>query len=253
MEGEFSFADMIRDDEAKNSGISQESYQSPKVKKSSKFHSGHGLKDEDKVDAMMPQAFTISLCPAQCWDRRISQEIVVDAKNSSPDINAITTSFLPCGVSLAISSTTDFLTVKTMGVVQLRVLFSRDTSSGNSGETKDGEAKLSSGQRRVGGNTQVQVTDVDVPPPNNTMMFSPGDSYQNNSPSHSVKALNSSITSLKTPWPCSKVEVMIMQRNNDFPCIINVAAYNTSSVRSSAASTPAGKGGKGMSHSQSRY
>ena len=104
------------------------------------------------------------------------------------------------------------------------------------------DAKISSSERRVGGNTQVQVTDVDVPPPSKSMMFSPSDSYNNNSPNHSVKALSASVTSLKTPWPCSKVEVMIMQRSSDFPCIVNVGAYSSSSIRSSAASTPAGKG-----------
>jgi hypothetical protein len=238
MEGEFSFADMIRDDEArKGSDKEATSFASPKVR----AYSGHGLRDEDKVDAMMPQQFTCSLQPAQCWDGKYNHELLRDAAGNLPDINAITTSFLPCGVSLAISSTTDFLTVKTMGVVQLRVLFSRDTSNGNGGEMKS-EAKISGGQRRMGGNTQVQVTDVDVAPPSTSMMFSPSDSYNNNSPSHNVKALSASVTSLKTPWPCSKVEVMIMQRNSDFPCIVNVGAYSSSSIRSSAASTPAGKG-----------
>ena len=235
MEGEFSFADMIRDDEAKKGADNtSSSFQSPKVRS----YSGHGLRDEDKVDAMMPQQFTVSLQPAQCWDGK--NELVRDAADNLPDINAITTSFLPCGVSLAISSTTDFLTVKTLGVVQLRVLFSRDTSNGNGGEMKS-DAKISSSERRVGGNTQVQVTDVDVPPPSKSMMFSPSDSYNNNSPNHSVKALSASVTSLKTPWPCSKVEVMIMQRSSDFPCIVNVGAYSSSSIRSSAASTLAGK------------
>ena len=120
MEGEYSFVDIIRDDESKKKADKEAtSFASPKMK----AYSSRGLRDEDKVDAMMPQQFTCSLQPAQCWDGKYTKELVRDAADNLPDINAISTSFLPCGVSLGVSSTTDFLTVKTMGVVQLRVLF----------------------------------------------------------------------------------------------------------------------------------
>ena len=260
MEGEFSFADMVRDDEKRNAarlGVetgkdskqedknfensSSSSYQSPKgaSKTSTNFgYMGATMKDADKVNAMIPTDSTISLCPRQCWDKPNCQE--VDSK-AVDNLNAISTSFLPCGVSIATSSTTDFLTIKTFGVVQLRVLFSRDVAAEGASDAKDDEANVGRGQRHVGGNTQVQVTDINVPPPSTSAMFSPSDSYQNTSPSHNIRALNSSVTSLNTPWPCSKVEAMIVQRNSDFPCIISVGTYSSSAIRSSAASTPAGK------------
>ena len=253
MEGEFSFADMVQEDadrknltslkvpsdEKEGPGTSSPgSYQSPQngtSKTSTNFGFMGTLKDEDKP--MIPTESTISLCPRQCWDKNFEG---IESKKTIDNLNAISTSFLPCGVSIATSSTTDYLTIKTFGVVQLRVLFSRDSALGAE-EAKD-EAKGSrGGQRHVGGNTQMQVTDINVPPPSSSAMFSPSDSYQNTSPSHNIGALNSSVTSLKTPWPCSKVEAMIMQRNSDFPCIISVGTYSTSSIRSSAASTPAGK------------
>jgi hypothetical protein len=256
MEGEFSFADMVREDEKRKVGDvdtgkegdagdkdwgngNSSSYQSPKGSKTStNFGYMGAVKDADKVNAMIPTDSAISLCPRQCWDKPNCQD--VDSK-AVDNLNAISTSFLPCGVSIATSSTTDYLTIKTFGVVQLRVLFSRDAAAEGAGDAKDDEAKVGRGQRHVGGNTQVQVTDINVPPPSTSAMYSPSDSYQNTSPSHNIRALNSSVTSLKTPWPCSKVEAMIMQRNSDFPCIISVGTYSSSAVRSSAASTPAGK------------
>ena len=112
MEGEYSFVDIIRDDESKKKADKEAtSFASPKMR----AYSSRGLRDEDKVDAMMPQQFTFSLQPAQCWDGKYTKELVRDAADNLPDINAISTSFLPCGVSLGVSSTTDFLTVKTMG------------------------------------------------------------------------------------------------------------------------------------------
>ena len=255
MEGEFSFADMVaQDEQRKTQSIEVDdgeykagpaSYQSPKQSaKTNNYNYMGGLKDEDKISAMIPTDSMISLMPRQCWDKSVINEESKTAGN----INAISTSFLPCGVSIATSSTTDFLTIKTCGVVQLRVLFSRDSSTLPEGSDAKEDEKVSKGQRHVGGNTQVQVTDVNVPPPSSSSMYSPSDSYTNTSPSHSIGVLNSSTTSVRTPWPCSKVEAMIIQRNSDFPCVISVGTYSSSAVRSSAASTPAGKGQRSRSN-----
>ncbi len=260
-EGEFSFAEMVAADERRKNEIkintSFEPNQFDKDMKSASFESppqkkllsdkekernllfGHsGLGDEDRTYAMINTDHVISLMPPQCW--AICNK-VVDTINSTTQsvesgqvvpLNAVVTSFLPCGVSIAISSTTDFITLRTFGVVSLRVLFSRDMD------------KSASGKGSTGANTkpQVQIKDIQVPPPDrssSSSFASPSDSYMNNSPSHNIKNFaQPSTTSIKTPWPCMKIEAMILQRNVDFPCLLSVQTYSTSSIRSSAASTP---------------
>jgi len=271
-EGEFSFADMIKADERKQKNMKintafeekdsmgnktagkeskddighvtkpshahiASSYESPPPKKASD-RAGMlygGIGDEDKTHAMITTDCTISFMPPQCWlggsNIGIDAPMTQSQEKSNRDfipLNAIVSSFLPCGVSIAISSTTDFITIRSFGIVSFRVLFSRDM----------GKASTGSGATKP----QVQIKDIQVPTPDRSSsqtFASPSDSYKNNSPSHSIKFFaQPSTTSIKTPWPCSKVEAMIMARNMDFPCVLDIRTYSTSSIRSSAASTP---------------
>ena len=199
-----------------------------------------GISDEDKTHAMISTDHTLAFMPQSCWcgPRNVGIEApqaMSCSSSGSVPLNVVASSFLPCGVQIAISSTTDFVTLKSFGVVSFRVLFSRDGG-------KDGAER---GGTRGSGPPQVQIQDIKVPAPDrssSSTVASPGDSFVNNSPSHSVKLFaNPSTTTFKTPWPCSKVEAVIMQRNTDFPCIMEICTYSTSSIRSSAASTPQGK------------
>jgi hypothetical protein len=198
------------------------------------------MNDGDKTHAMILTDYTLSFMPSPCWsgNRNLGIESPkLMSGNEVKILNTIVNSFLPCGVSILTGSTTDFISIKSFGVVSFRVLFSRDMGKVQ-GETKSINNK---NQQKP----QVQIQDIRVPAPdrsNSSSMASPGDSYTNNSPSHSFRLfVNPSTTSFKMPWPCSKVEAMIMQRNSDFPCILELQTYSTSSIRSSAASTPQGK------------
>ena len=265
MEGEFSFADMIAEDEQKKAGgkglhmstqdiDSKATFESPPPKSrggaAGKALSSMmpGIGDADKTHAMISTDHTLHFMPQSCWNgpRRVGIECPQAITSSSAagararSLNAIATSYLPCGVSIAISSTTDFISIKSFGVVAFRVLFSRDMD-----KTDDDSKNIRGKGHDAQGKPQVQIKDIQVPAPDrssSSSVASPGDSYVNNSPSNSVRLFaNPSTTSFKTPWPCSKVEAMIMQRNTDFPCVLEIGTYSTSSIRSSAASTPQSK------------
>ena len=206
------------------------------------------MNDGDKTHAMISTDHTLTFMPQSCWCGPHSVGIectqAMSSSNAPQTLNAVATSFLPCGVQIAISSTTDFMSIKSFGVVTFRVLFSRDMDKTDDAK----EISRSVGGMKSGGpatKPQVQIQDIKVPAPDrssSSTAVSPGDSFVNNSPSHSVRFFaNPSTTSFKMPWPCSKVEVMIMQRNIDFPCILEISTYSTSSIRSSAASTPQSK------------
>ena len=264
MDGEYSFADIIAEGERKKAGgknalhvSTQESdskatFESPPPKNrggaAGKAMSSMmpGMGDADKTHAMISTDHTLSFMPQSCWNgpRNVGiespQAITSSSAGARPrSLNAMATSFLPCGVSIDISSTTDFISIRSFGVVAFRVLFSRDM----------GKADATGKDRGKGGGAQskpqVQIKDIQVPAPDrssSSSVASPGDSYVNNSPSNSVRLFaNPSTTSFKTPWPCSKVEAMIMQRNTDFPCVLEIGTYSASSIRSSAASTPQSK------------
>jgi len=228
------------------------SFESPPPKKSASDRAGmlygHGqVGDEDKTHAMITTDCTISFMPPQCWlggpNIGIDAPLTQSQEKSNGRVtalNAIVSSFLPCGMSVAVSSTTDLIQIRSFGVVSFRVLFSRDMD-------KASAAGGGGGARAT--KPQVQIKDIQVPTPDRSSsqsFASPSDSYKNNSPSHSIKFFaQPSTTSIKTPWPCSKVEAMIMQRNMDFPCILDIRTYSSSSIRSSAASTPQMKNKQG--------
>jgi hypothetical protein len=271
MEGEFSFADMIADAERLKTAdgkvsnkqtereVSHLKYESPPPKKAAvaqlnrdrgNLYGHAGLGDEEKTHAMISTDYTLSFLPSLCWagPRNIGIESPQAMEGSNVlTLNAIATSFLPCGISIAISSTTDFISIRSFGIVSFRILFSKDMSRSNDEGKEAGAGAGAGGAAGRGGKgkePQVQVRDVQVPPPDHasSATMSPSDSYTNTSPSHSIKFfVHASTTSVKTPWPCNKVEAMIMQRNSDFPCVLSVQTYSTSSIRSSAASTPQAK------------
>ena len=258
-EGEFSFADIVADDKSKNESKSFESPTRRSNATQSNF-SAMSIKPglEDKVGAMIGTEYSLTLMPPQCWNgvsgvRSGTTKPFIYDTVSEPILNAISTSFLPCGISIEISSTTDYISIQSLGVVQFRILFCRDGSNNNntgsgsfgSRSGNEVESKNAGGESRKEKN-QIQVKDIQVSAPSISQsaasFSSPGDSWNNNSPSHNNKLFaQPSSTSFRTPWPCCKVEAMIMQRNTDFPSIISVSTYSTSSIRSSAASTPQSK------------
>jgi hypothetical protein len=259
-EGEFSFADLQKDAHARG-GSSKASYESP-VKSTGDPHgnkrevqqnkenalSSYNNKsnnvavinsatiDEYKLSAMLGTECKITLMPAHCWknNKGGKYEYQSDASNTL-SLMVVNTSFLPSGLQLITSSVTDYITIKSIGVVQFRVLFSRDSSSGNI-ESKSSTPLSTNSSSSSNG--QLQVVDVNVPASTSSAAFSPSDS-NTNSPSNSAKFSTSSMTTIQTPWPCAKVEVMITKRNCDFPLVLNVCTYSSSSIRSSSASTPA--------------
>jgi len=193
------------------------SFESPPPKKSSSDRTGmlygHNnlVGDEDKTHAMITTDCSISFMPPQCWlggpNIGVGAPITQSQEKSNGSItplNAIVSSFLPCGVSVAISSTTDLITIRSFGVVSFRILFSRDMDKASAAGGGDG-----GGARAT--KPQVQIKDIQVPTPDRSSSqssASPSDSFKNNSPSHSIKFFaQPSTTSIKTPWPCSKVEV----------------------------------------------
>jgi hypothetical protein len=136
---------------------------------------------------------------------------------------AVSTTFMPCGVAIEPSSTTELISLVSLGVLSIRVLFTRDATVASSTSSP-----LASNQQHATGGGDVVIQELAVPPP-------PG--YVDDTGPRTV--------TFRTPFPCSRVEVMVLARSSEFVALLSLATLTSSLVRSSSMSTPQSKAGPG--------
>lgn len=117
-----------------------------------------------------------------------------------------TSSFVPIGLVIETSSTTECVAIQCTGVSTWRLLFTRDAHASSVSE-------------------EGSLVDMAVP----------------KSSSHA----EASTVSFRLPFSCCKIEAMVLQRSSDFVCIFSVQTFCTTAVRSSSQSTPQSKPGLG--------
>lgn len=154
----------------------------------------------------------ILLLPLGGWQQRSCLQAAMtsaNVKSSALEFFWVSTTFSPCGVSIEPPSTTEVISIVCLGVLSIRCIFTRDAFSG-------------------GPPSDEGVSVIELP-----VALSPGYIDEINGPR---------TVSFRTPYPCSRVDVMLLQRNSDFVCIFKVSTFCSSSVRSSSMSTPQSKG-----------
>lgn len=173
----------------------------------------------------------VSLKPLGGWQEQPLKNVPSNCKQSDTTIGlginfyAISTSFSPSTIYIEPSSTTEFISIVCWGVGSFRVTFIRDTAT-ITGSSRDAK------HEHQGSKNEINTIDISVPPP---PAFVGDDGPRT--------------LSFLVPYPCTRVEAMVLQRTNDFVCIFSVMSFCSTSVRSSSMSTPQSKtgGGRGLS------
>lgn len=167
------------------------------------------LATENKIALLPLGGWQQWSCPQATMTQTVVKSSALEQGNSG--FFWVSTTFAPCGISIEPPSTTEVISIVCLGVLSIRCIFTRDRVA-SSGPPSDEDG----------------VSVIELP-----VALSPGYIDEINGPR---------TVSFRTPYPCSKVDVMLLQRNTDFFCIFKVSTFCSSSVRSSSMSTPQSKG-----------
>jgi len=132
------------------------------------------------------------------------------------------TSYVPSGLSIICHSTIKSIDIHCVGVSLLKIIFYKDSNDNSSSPGNNDKITTSNDNNK--GNTKknvITVNEISLP----SIDMDDGDCY-----------LPQRVT-LTLPYPCIKVDVLLIKRKLDFVSIMGIAAY-ANTVRSASLSTP---------------
>jgi len=131
------------------------------------------------------------------------------------------TSYVPSGLSIICHSTIKCIDIHCVGVSILKIIYYKDTNDNNSSGNSPGNNDKITTNNDNNKKNIITVNEISLP----SIDMDDGDCYL---PQR---------VSLTLPYPCLKVDVLLIKRKLDFVSIMGIAAY-ANTVRSASLSTP---------------
>jgi hypothetical protein len=202
-------------------------------------HPGRNSDSTGKLSPLMPSSYGTSKGNGNGNSRHMA------GPPRSADANGgeyyhVSTSFAAAGVIVHCPSTAEKLKLVCFGLERIRVLFIRETAPT---ERETNSDKLSAGFKPVSA-SNMQVATIDIPCANSSPPVSPSAALFHRDDADATKEnvdvdVAEQVVLLKLPFPCRKVEILILSKRQDFVGIFSIIPYS-SEVRTSAQSTPRG-------------